>query len=251
VVTNTPNSRWRSREIRRLVLDAAGEPDREATVTRGQRRALLATLIFAGLRIGEALSLRWRNVDLDRATIAVRAAKTDAGERTVNIVRVLRDELADYRAQLDPSGDAFAFGTVAGTRQDDHNLRQRALAKSIERANEKLSAAGVEVLPESLTSHSLRRTVARRATRASREPPTMSLPSHGGSANFGPGRDYPQEWAKAPASATIRRLRTPPIVGAHESKKVLVGGQMFPLSSPPAVSKTRADSDCQSRPICP
>ncbi len=77
------------------MLDAAGERDKRAAVCRGQRRALLATLTFAGLRIGEALSLCWRDVDLARGTITVRAAKTHAGVRTVNVLPVLRDELAN------------------------------------------------------------------------------------------------------------------------------------------------------------
>jgi integrase len=60
------------------LLDAAGKLDAKARVCRGQRRALLATLTFAGLRIGEALSLCWRDVDLARGTITVRSSKTDA-----------------------------------------------------------------------------------------------------------------------------------------------------------------------------
>jgi integrase len=39
------------------------------------------------LRIGEALSLRWRDVDLARGTITVRAAKTDAGVGRGTILR--------------------------------------------------------------------------------------------------------------------------------------------------------------------
>ena len=48
------------------LLDAAGELDREATKERRhvERRAMLATLTFAGLRIGELCALRWRDVDL-------------------------------------------------------------------------------------------------------------------------------------------------------------------------------------------
>lgn len=157
----TPQRSWldRSEHIEAL-LDAAGQLDCEATVDRGHRRALLATLIFAGLRIGEALSIKWGDVDLARGTITVRAAKTDAGVRIVNIVPVLSDELGDYRARLDPRPDAFVFATAPGRSQDAHNIRRRVLAKSIERANEQLAADGVEVLPEGLTPHSLRRTFA-------------------------------------------------------------------------------------------
>jgi len=142
------------------LLDAAGERDKRATVCRGQRRALLTTLTFAGLRIGEALSLRWRDVDLARGTITVRAAKTEAGVRTVNVLPVLRDELSDYRARLDPPGDTLVFGTAAGKRQGATNIRRRVLARTIELANATLTEDEVEPLPEGLTPHSLRRTFA-------------------------------------------------------------------------------------------
>jgi integrase len=142
------------------LLDAAGKLDARATICRGQRRALLATLTFAGLRIGEALSLRWRDVDLKRGTITVRAAKTDAGVRTVNVLPVLRDELGDYRARLDPSADALVFGTATGRRQGATNVRRRVLAKAVEHANTKLAEDDIEPLPDGLTPHSLRRTFA-------------------------------------------------------------------------------------------
>ena len=142
------------------MLAAAGQLDAQARSRRGQRRALLATLTFAGLRIGEALSLCWRDVDLARGTITVRAAKTDAGVRVVNILPVLRDELSDYRARLDAAPDALVFGTATGRRQDATNVRRRVLAKAGERANQQLAKAEDDPLPKGLTPHSLRRTFA-------------------------------------------------------------------------------------------
>jgi integrase len=142
------------------LLDAASKLDARAKVCRGQRRALLATLTFAGLRIGEALSLRWRDVDLARGTLTVRVAKTDAGIRVVNILPVLSDELGDYRARIDPPADAFVFGTATGRRQGATNVRRRVLAKAVKYANAALVKDGDEPLPDGLTPHSLRRTFA-------------------------------------------------------------------------------------------
>ncbi len=141
------------------LLDAAGELDAKARVRKGQRRALLATLVFAGLRIGEALALCWQDIDLARGTIKVRAAKTDAGVRTVNIVPVLRDELLAYRSRTLDASNVLVFGSSKGNRQSASNVRRRLLAKAIERANVKLKKAGVEPIP-SLTPHGLRRTFA-------------------------------------------------------------------------------------------
>jgi Phage integrase family len=61
------------------LLDAAGELDREAQPRCGHRRVLIATLVFAGLRISEALALRRGEIDLARGTLRVDQAKTDAG----------------------------------------------------------------------------------------------------------------------------------------------------------------------------
>ena len=142
------------------LLDAAGDLDAQARLRRGQRRALLATLTFAGLRIGEALALRWRDVDLARGTITIRKAKTDAGVRVVNLLPILRDELDSYRARLDATPDTLVFGTTTGEPQTPTNVRRRILARAIEGANDQLAKRDAEPLPERLTPHSLRRTFA-------------------------------------------------------------------------------------------
>jgi integrase len=97
-----PHRSWldRSEQITAL-LDAVYEIDRETKLRVGQRRALIAIFVFAGLRLGEALALRWEDVDLEAGTILVRKAKTDAGVRTVNLLPVLRNELAAYKATLE------------------------------------------------------------------------------------------------------------------------------------------------------
>jgi integrase len=143
------------------LLDAAGKMDAEAKCNgRIARKALLATLTFAGLRISEALDLRWRDVDLAAARLRVPKAKTDAGTRYVDLLPPLRDELASLRASLDPAPDALVFPSATGTRQDRNRVRNRVLAVAVKRANEQLVADGQTPLPEGLTLHALRRTCA-------------------------------------------------------------------------------------------
>jgi len=143
------------------LLDAAGELDRRALVRKGQRRALLAVLAFAGLRIGEALDLRWGDVNLADGKLKVRASKTAAGVRVVNVLPVLRDELTGYRARLtDVDRGTLVFATSTGRRQSETNVRRRILAPAARIANDQLAAAELEPLPDPLTPHSLRRTYA-------------------------------------------------------------------------------------------
>jgi integrase len=110
-----PRRSWLDRaEHIAALLDGASEVDAAATLSRGKRRALLSVLTFAGLRLGEALNLRWEDVNLGRGSIRIRAAKTDAGIRTVNVLPILRDELDAHRARLDPAPDSLVFGTKTG-----------------------------------------------------------------------------------------------------------------------------------------
>ena len=142
------------------LLDGASELDRRARSGPGQRRALLATLVFAGLRVGEALSLRSDALDLTRGTLVVRSAKTDAGLRVINLLPVLRDELASYRGQTSIDSDALLFATSRGRPHGATNVRRRILARSAEQADAELARHGTEPLPAGLTPHSLRRTFA-------------------------------------------------------------------------------------------
>jgi len=157
-----PQRTWLDRaDLIADLLGAAGELDAEARVDRRAtpRHALLATLAFAGLRISEALALRWRDVDLAAGTLRVGKAKTDAGVRQVDVVPVLRDELLAHKVKTEFSGlDDYVFPTESGGRPNASNVRNRVLAKSIERANEKRAERDVPPLPEGLTPHSLRRT---------------------------------------------------------------------------------------------
>jgi len=140
------------------LLGAAGELDAENRTGIHRRRALLATLALAGLRIGEALDLRWRDVSLDGRWLRVAASKTGAGIREVDLTPSLRDLLAEHRegnSFTNPTD--FVFATREGHRDNPSNVRNRLLAATVERANEMLQAEGREPIG-AVTPHSLRRT---------------------------------------------------------------------------------------------
>ena len=143
------------------LLGAAGTLDSEAREDRRhvERRAMLAMLAFAGLRIGELCALRWRDVDLAGGWLVVGESKTDAGKRRVKVRGALRDELLRMRAKLDGvDQDAHVFGTRTGQRPSGDNIRSRVLNAAVERANEDLAKRDLPPLPDKLTPHSLRRT---------------------------------------------------------------------------------------------
>jgi integrase len=153
------------------LLDAAGRLDKVARVRHGQRRALLATLSFAGLRLGEALSLRWRDVDLARGTLTVRQGKTAAAARTVNLLPVLQDELSAYRARLIAPAESLVFATSTGHTHSRSNIRSRIMDPAVTLANERLAERQIDPLPAGLTPQSLRRTFASTLFAVGESPP--------------------------------------------------------------------------------
>jgi integrase len=80
-------------------------------------RALWATALYAGLRRGELVALRWTDVDLAEGVIDVRRGwdaevgevepKSRNGRRRVPIPGVLRDYLVERRLGTDPRGRVF------------------------------------------------------------------------------------------------------------------------------------------------
>jgi len=146
-----PRRTWLELDEVRALLDAAD----------AKRRALLATMILGGLRVGEVGALRWRDVDLARSTISVGESKTDAGVRVVDLSPDLLDELKTHRmASGSPEPDALVFLTRNGTPRDRGNVRQRVLGSTIKAANAKLAKAGKAPIQTGVTNHTLRRTFA-------------------------------------------------------------------------------------------
>jgi integrase len=143
------------------LLDAAEELDRDLRFSLTERRAIVATFVFAGPRALEVGHMLWRDVDLASGRLFVGRSKTQAGLREIKMLPVLRDILASHKASAyrsEPNDLVFPTGT--GGRRDKDNLRDRVLAAVFKRANELLQERGRVPLPKALTPHKLRHTFA-------------------------------------------------------------------------------------------
>lgn len=155
----------------RVVVGGGSLPAAPKTASRAQIAAvlsridardqlLLLVLRWTGLRIAEALGLRWQDFcDLGEGPVLlirrqwqdgriVQHAKTPAGTRAVAVVPSLQRALAEARertafsAPHDP-----VFATRHGTHQDSHNLRRRLRPAA--------QAAGVPWMTPHVLRHSL------------------------------------------------------------------------------------------------
>jgi integrase len=103
------------------------EISRIAAHLNGQRRPLLLTAIFTGLRASELRGLRWSDVDLKRATLHVRQrvdryqktgpVKSEAGERTVPLPPMLVNTLREWKLVCRRSDLDLAFPNLVGRPQ--------------------------------------------------------------------------------------------------------------------------------------
>jgi integrase len=139
-------------------------------------RALWATALYAGLRRGELLGLRWEDIDLPNRVIRVERGwddveaeidvKTRAGRRTVPIIGDLRRELAAHKLRTGRDGTALVFGS---TTTIPFHPTGRGFRKRIAEASK---AAGVG--PSALTLHECRHTFASFAIAAGVNTKTLS-----------------------------------------------------------------------------
>ena len=138
------------------------EPEQLPALLRssGKNRPLIATLAGAGLRIGEAMALDWRDVNLATGVLRIRGSKTAAGIREIDLTPALREELAVLKANAThPRSGDLVFLTSRGTPQTRHNVGRRVLTPAIERANKELVKLEIEPIGK-VSPHGLRRTYA-------------------------------------------------------------------------------------------
>ncbi|GAA1287944.1 site-specific integrase [Planotetraspora silvatica] len=131
-------------EIQALTLDEARQFLRQAR--KGRFYAVYAVALGVGLRRGEALGLRWDDVDLNNGVLRVRQAlqrqkgeglklvplKTQRSRRTIrlpdNLVKVLKERKAEQAAERLAAGSAWhdphglVFTTHIGTAIEPENL---------------------------------------------------------------------------------------------------------------------------------
>lgn len=123
------------------------------------RRAIIATLGRAGLRVTELCNLDWAHLDFTHNRIKVADAKTESGVREVDMSPKLVEELIAYReivGKIDP--DAPAFPTRTGARRDKGNIANRVIVPAVRLANKRRDDRDLPPLPEGVTPHTLRRT---------------------------------------------------------------------------------------------
>lgn len=100
-------------------------------------RLLWALMGFAGLRIGEALGLRWADVDHERGVLRVRQnavegyiqpPKTRTSQAAVPILVPLADLLREFHAEWRPNPLDLLFASRRGTAISSDSIRRRRLA---------------------------------------------------------------------------------------------------------------------------
>jgi integrase len=157
-----PKRTWLEPEQIKPLLDATVRGLRGGKTTPDPKsRALFATAICTGLRVGELLALRWSEVHLDHGRLTVLESKTEAGAgREIDLWPEVRSELATFKAQARHcKPDDYVFATKTGKADTRSNIAKR-LKRTVERANKGLAEQGAALIPVELSPHSLRRTFA-------------------------------------------------------------------------------------------
>jgi len=138
-------------------LSAAETRNLLAAARDDRLEALYVLAVSTGMRQGELLALKWKDVDLENARLSVRRTITKSGgrlllgepktknsRRTIHLtdasVRALREHLARQVAQIERVGDLYrdeglVFASEVRTLMNPTNLRKRSFAALLKRAD--------------------------------------------------------------------------------------------------------------------
>jgi integrase len=158
-------ARKRKSEPRYLAADEVQALLENASI---RYRPIFAVMVYAGLRVGEALGLQWRNLDFGQDTVNIDGevtpdcryepwAKSESSEAPVPMLPALKRELLDHRRRQATGGfdlvrpDAFVFTSVSG-RHLTHSPVYMELRKAGDVAG--INPEGLEAV----SSHDLRHT---------------------------------------------------------------------------------------------
>jgi integrase len=108
------SNRPKARRFEMSTIAAGDQPRRFLEAAKGERlEALLVLAITTGMRRGELLALRWKDVDLDRGTLAVTGSLQGGSRATLNIA-----------TPKSGKSRSVALGTVAVNVLREHRKRQ-------------------------------------------------------------------------------------------------------------------------------
>jgi integrase len=143
-----------------VMLEAAGELDRDPKSRTKGRRAAIALLMLGGPRASSAGALIGRDQDLANGRIEIGRDKTEAGVREIDMLPLLREILTEHKATNATGPNDPILTTRDGNARDRHNLRQRVVGPVVARAEQLLAQRGGQPLPHGITPHKLRHTFA-------------------------------------------------------------------------------------------
>jgi len=99
-------------------------------------RALWATALYAGLRLGELQALRWSDIDLDQGVLRVERSwdpksgaidpKSKAARRVVPITALLRNHLREHQLRQGRGGTGLVFGRSSERPFNPPSVQRRA-----------------------------------------------------------------------------------------------------------------------------
>ena len=95
----TGRVRWLSQDEAEALIDACDD----------KLKPMVIFLLYSGCRLGEAVNLRWREVELDQASCLIKKTKTDTPRR-VHLPPQLVVTLANLPSNREPAERVFGYG---------------------------------------------------------------------------------------------------------------------------------------------